>query len=473
VALALAAGALAVGAGAEAGPDPAQAAETIRGAGTHRLAVTAPARPRSITFSASFATPGGSEVVLLAGRSGRPLWRSRADRPSPTRYRVPLAGQRALVFALRPVGRRGAGVPPGAFLSIHAHRVAATRVARRLAAAAPLTPSRAGAPPSPGASAPPQLYWGAYVDGDRWGFGDPPWDMRALDAFEAQAGKRVSILHWGQPWYWNGAAQPFSPAIYEATLQRGAIPLVDWNPWDLAAGGDPDQPDVALRTILSGRHDGYIRAWAAGARAWGRPFFLRFGHEMNGSWYPWSEGRNGNSAGEFARAWQHVHDIFEAVGATNVTWVWSPNAIYPGSTPLAGLYPGDADVDWVAMDGYNWGVGPVRRDGWRSFADLFGPTYRALGSLAPSKPVMVAEVASSEHGGSKASWIRDALGERLSADFPRIRALVWFDWDADGMDWVIESSPASRTAFADAVRSDRFAGGGPGATEASPIPPPG
>jgi beta-mannanase len=452
------------GPGAGARADRDRTPETVRGAGTYQLTLPATTKARSIAFTASFRTPGRSEVVLLAGRSRRPLWRSRADRPSPTRYRVVLAKQRRLAFKVRPARRR-AKVPPRAFLTIHAHRVAAVKTRRR--------PVGAPAPssPVPDTSASSRLYWGAYVDGDRWGLADAPWDMRTLDAFEAQAGKRVSILHWGQPWYWSGLAQPFSPSIYEATSRRGAIPLVDWNPWDLAAGGSADQPGVALRTILSGDHDAYIRDWAAGAREWGKPLFLRFGHEMNGSWYPWSEGRNGNAPGEFARAWRHVRDLFASVGATNVTWVWSPNVVYPGSTPLAGLYPGDAYVDWVAMDGYNFGVGPVRQDGWRSFAEAFGATYRSLEALAPSKPMMVAEVGSSEHGGSKAAWIADALGPRLSADFPRIRALVWFDWNAEGMDWVIESSPAARGAFADAIRSDRFVDGY-SAIDASPISPP-
>jgi hypothetical protein len=81
-------------------------------------------------------------------------------------------------------------------------------------------------------------------------------------------------------------------------------------------------------------------------------------------------------------------------------------------------------------------------------------------------------VGSSEHGGSKAAWIADALGPRLAAEFPRVRALVWFDWNAEGMDWAIETSPAARAAFADAIGSDRFVGA-LGPIDASPIPPPG
>jgi mannan endo-1,4-beta-mannosidase len=57
------------------------------------------------------------------------------------------------------------------------------------------------------------------------------------------------------------------------------------------------------------------------------PIALSFGHEFNGNWYPW--GTTGTTAADFVAAWQHVHDLFAAAGATNVIWIWDPNDIYP------------------------------------------------------------------------------------------------------------------------------------------------
>ncbi len=81
---------------------------------------------------------------------------------------------------------------------------------------------------------------------------------------------------------------------------------------------------------------------------------MRFNWEMNGRWFPWSEGVNGNKSGEYVTAWRHVHDIFTAVGANKVTWVWCPN-IDPNRIflDLASQYPGDEYVDWTCLDGYN------------------------------------------------------------------------------------------------------------------------
>ena len=189
---------------------------------------------------------------------------------------------------------------------------------------------------------------------------------------------------------------------------------------------------------------------------------------MNGDWYPWSESANGNSAGQYVAAWRHVHDIFTEVGATNVTWVWSPNTTYPGSIALSGLYPGDAYVDWVGIDAYNWGANPDR-DGWQSFAQVVTPTYDELAAIAPSKPVMLPEVGSSELGGSKAAWITDALAT-IPIAFPRIRAVVWFNWDTDGMNWTIESSESARSAFAAGIASPVYAGSEFSALPSGPIP---
>ena len=45
----------------------------------------------------------------------------------------------------------------------------------------------------------------------------------------------------------------------------------------------------------------------------------------------------------------------------------------------------------------------------RRSADMLGPTYDAIQAIAPSKPVLIGETASTEKGGSKANWITDAL----------------------------------------------------------------
>ncbi len=260
------------------------------------------------------------------------------------------------------------------------------------------------------------IYWGALIAGSTYGRDNPPWDEGAIDQFEQNAGKPISILHWGQSWWRCQAScgyQEFSTQRpqFDAMRRRGIIPLVDWAAWDSSASR-VDQPRFALQKIIDGEHDAYIKRWAAAAREWGQPFFLRFNWEMNGDWFPWSERVNGNRSGQYVQAWRHVHDIFRAQGANNVTWVWCPNIVFPRAIPMDQLYPGDAYVDWTCLDGYNWGEGPPQNDRWRSFSEIFAESYTQVLAIAPGKPLMIGETASSELGGPRRSGSRAPLAAR-------------------------------------------------------------
>jgi hypothetical protein len=241
------------------------------------------------------------------------------------------------------------------------------------------------------------------------------------------------------------------PPINEmnAVRARGAIPLLTWEPW--AWGGGLEQPAYSLDRIAAGDFDSHITQWGQSLASWGYPVQLRFAHEMNGNWYPWAEGVNGNQGGDYVRAWRHVHDVVAATGAGNVSWVWSPNVPYYGSTDLPGLFPGAGYVDVVALDGYNWGTS-ASWSSWISPRDLFAPGIAQLRALAPGVPILIAETASSEAGGSKAAWNAD-LVPYLAAQ-PDVMGFVWFHIQKEA-DWRINSSAASASAFKSALATRR------------------
>jgi mannan endo-1,4-beta-mannosidase len=132
------------------------------------------------------------------------------------------------------------------------------------------------------------------------------------------------------------------------------------------------------------------------------------------------------------------------------------------------------------MDQYNYGTNPDRPgSSWRWFDAIFRQTYDELSSLAPSKPIMIGETASSEYGGSKAEWIKDALLVQLPSKYPRVKAWVWFNWNhrttKGYMDYVIESSQAAQTAYQESMASSYYAtnsfGGLPKLTKLLPLTP--
>ena len=308
----------------------------------------------------------------------------------------------------------------------------------------------------------PSVYYGVHV---------PGWldNLDALTTFENAAQRKVSIVMWYQGWGLTDGTQNFQTSWMNNVRGHGSIPMITWEPWFYTAG--INQPQYQLSKIISGTFDSYIQRWADDSKAWGHPYFLRFAPEMNGNWFPWSEQVNGNQPGEFVRAWQHVHNILTIKGVTNVTWVWSPNIEYNGSTPLAGLYPGDSYVDWLGMDGYNWGtVAHPTVTGWQTFLQRFTQTYTNITALS-TKPLMVAETASAEQGGSKADWITDAYSMQIPSNFEKIKAIIWFNENKE-TDWRIESSPAAQNAFATAIQTCFYATNQYGSLRESPIPTP-
>ena len=242
---------------------------------------------------------------------------------------------------------------------------------------------------------------------------------------------------------------------------HGSIPLLQLGLAVDPGLARPSEPNFQLADVIEGTYDSYIQKFAEAApRPGGKPFFLRFNWEMNGGWFAWSEGVNGNKSGEYVTAWRHVHDIFTAVGATNVTWVWCPNVDPENQFQnLSGRStPATAYVDWTGLDGYNWGTNPARPDRWRSFDQLYSSTYdRIIDTIAPSKPMIVSEVGSTEYGGSKAAWIKDMLA-KIPSSYPKIRGLLWFEKFDDGMDWPIETSASATSAFAEGIKNPAYAG---------------
>jgi hypothetical protein len=315
------------------------------------------------------------------------------------------------------------------------------------------------------------IYWGAYIDGDptynyyypgqgtynstcsaldstvkKWC--DAPWDQATYDKFETNAGKKISILSYGQP-------SPRKQSVFyggtaDIATKRGAIPLITIGTDDTSRTDDVG--DVTLADIANGAYDSYIISWADNVKAYGKPFFLRLNWEMNGTWFSWGR-QAAQNPDNYKRMWQRFHDVAVSRGATNITWVWCPNLVFSTSTPLSSLYPGDAYVDWTCIDGYNMGSSSV------SFTSLYTNTYNQLMTIAPSKPIMIGEISSREYSGAKASWISSTLNTELPK-FPKIKAMVWFNWriyeNNVYNDWPIESSASANSAFKSAIASPYY-----------------
>ncbi|MFI7601328.1 glycosyltransferase [Actinoplanes sp. NPDC049681] len=245
------------------------------------------------------------------------------------------------------------------------------------------------------------------------------------EVLRTYAGDRVQLVQWFQQW--RSGEVRLREDWLNAVSEAGSVPMIVWEPWARPPGGysSPDQAAASVDVIASGRYDAYIRSWAKGLAAYRRPVLIKFMHEANGWWYPWSVGVNGNTPRGYVRAWRHVHDIFRAAGATNVSWVWSLNSGYGMSRPYSpdDFYPGDDYVDWLGVSGMNWGK-TRPWSSWTSAGTIFAGDYKKLRRFG--KPIMVSEIATVEQGGDQAAWVTKAL-DTFRTSYPLIRAVVWFN----------------------------------------------
>lgn len=287
---------------------------------------------------------------------------------------------------------------------------------------------------------------GVYPPGMEWN------PAPLLDAYIRAVGTAPAIAMFYEDWA-TGWMRAFPTATMDAAYARGAMPLMTWEPWD-SLSGVANQPAFSLQRLLAGTYDPWLHQYAHSAAGYGKPFYLRLAHEMNGNWVPWGVGVNGNTPAQYIQFWRHVHDIFVSERATNVRWVWNPST-ETDAVALSALYPGDAYVDWFGVDGYNGGTG-MDWGGWLSAQQIFGRSYRSFAAINASKPIMIGETASTELGGSKAAWIAD-LAATLPTLFPRVRALVWFDANKE-QDWRVDSSASSLAAWRSLIASPAYQG---------------
>jgi hypothetical protein len=246
--------------------------------------------------------------------------------------------------------------------------------------------------------------------------------------------------------------QRFPLQLATAISDMGSIPVITWEPW-LTDFENANHPGLPLRTardqhgfaaVARGDYDFYVDAWAADARRFARPLFVRFAHEMNDPYrYPW--GPQHNSKEEFIAAWRHVVARFAAVGANNVLWVWSPHVAYQYWETY---YPGADVVDWVATGALNFGT-VAHWSQWWTFRELFGSKYDAL--MTFSKPIMIAEFGSLPVGGDRTRWYRDAI-QALAHECTGVKAVLFFNGRNDQtvtyqkVDWSLTGDPAAAAA---------------------------
>jgi hypothetical protein len=241
--------------------------------------------------------------------------------------------------------------------------------------------------------------------------------------------------------------------LAQVQAQHVSKVLVTWEPWQPVpvsaspAAQSAPQPGYRNRDIVHGVQDAYIRSFARSLARFPGTVYLRYAHEMNGTWYPWS-----SDARQYPRAWRHVVRIFRAVGAADVRFVWSPNLnLYEARTPwlrnLKRYWPGAGYVDDVGATTINFGGTRAR----------FYTVTRVASRLTVmrklyKKPVMLTETNTAFD--QRLPWLTGM--RKLLRRTPWIRALVWSQLKSRGqasipgaglLNWDVRKDPAAATVI--------------------------
>jgi hypothetical protein len=236
---------------------------------------------------------------------------------------------------------------------------------------------------------------------------------------------------------------------FAAELRRRGImqTMVSWEPWATvpAALGvsrqAAQQPGYRNIDIARGGQDRYILRFARSLAQFPGTVYLRYAHEMNGYWYPWS-----HDPQAYRWAWRRVVRLFRAAGARNVRFVWSANAnLYESEATwrrsLRRYWPGRGYVDLVGSTMIDFGGNkdyPVA---------LFAPRFRTLHRLF-GKPVVLTETNTDYRG--RVEWLRDL--EAMLRRMPWIRTVMWSQLPSRGkaqqkgsgvVDWDVQRDPAA------------------------------
>lgn len=276
--------------------------------------------------------------------------------------------------------------------------------------------------------------------------GNQGWAMNEVTAMERWQDKKHAVINLYTNWTPSAQTRLFDHQL-DNIWSHGSIPMITWEP--TLAG---ETPDTIETQIANGKFDTFIQSWGKQLKHFlsgidgiygtedDRRIYIRLAHEPNGTWYPWSATSGENTPDDYINMWRRTHDQFSALGLddTRLQWVWAVNNVDIGDYTAEQYYPGDDYVDWVGMDGFNWGS-DYDWSSWQSPPEIFEDMRQRLDTLAPEKPVVIAEVGSTSsntHGidnFGKNTWIEQFSQYIQDAD---IRMIAWFNEDKEA-DWQV------------------------------------
>ncbi|MEO5681780.1 MAG: glycosyltransferase family 2 protein [Chitinophagaceae bacterium] len=250
--------------------------------------------------------------------------------------------------------------------------------------------------------------------------------MKVIKALSGSERSGFDIVSTYIPWGDSSICDvpvPLMDSIYAA----GSVAMITWEPWqklftkkhtDSLEDGQQSEKNIFAK-ILAGEFDEYITRFSLRLKGINKPVFLRFAHETDNPFYPWSSA-GGNTPDEYKKAWVYVHHLFEKQRAVNVIWVWNPW----NPDTMEDFFPGREYVDWIGIDILDYAAYTPQKKSY-TFSELYD-SFRQHAMMTAGLPVIITEMGSLGSIEKKQAWLAAGL-QAMKDRYPEINAFVFFN----------------------------------------------
>ncbi|WP_240138393.1 glycosyl hydrolase [Streptomyces sp. MUM 178J] len=218
-------------------------------------------------------------------------------------------------------------------------------------------------------------WFGAYVRHDK-----PELEEKVL-AYEDRIGRRLDIVYTYHDMSTDGLEGQLLTE-QERRVGEDRMLLLSWESkwWGGTAEQQPSWSEIASGAL----DETVVDVQAQRIKDYGKKVFLSFDLEMD------TRVPDNGTTEEYVAAYRHIHDRFRELGVENVVWTWIVTG-YTGHAELfLRLYPGDAYVDWIGYNQYNYFR--CHKTDWKTFEDTQLASHAWMReNISDAKPLMLSE----------------------------------------------------------------------------------
>lgn len=224
-------------------------------------------------------------------------------------------------------------------------------------------------------------------------------------------------------------------SFFNKTATQNRWPILTIEPYPI----EPLKKENILVDVYNKKYDVQIDRICTDIELYGKPVFLRWGHEMENvtGRYPWAQ----KDYIGYIAAYKHVVDQCRK-NTTLVYFVWSP----VGNKNLKDYWPGREYVDYIGLSLFiypEWEK--IHYGRVRSFSEILSEKYTLVKGY--DRPVMIAEFGYKGNPVEQKKIILEGFSHL--GDFPLIKTVSFFnEYDTEGVwgndlpnpDWKIQKS---------------------------------